>query len=71
MLKPACVFPIEVELQLDNMETIKTFVDESVEEDNPKHTKQDSSDEELLSEANNEETQNKQEQVITDDLISI
>ena len=74
VLKPACVFPIEVELQLEDMPSIKAAHDDELDEDTLIQSKSnnntnDSSDEEMLS-SGYEETQGKEEKV-TDDLISI
>ena len=71
VLKPACVFPIEVELQLEN--TLPKYSEEQneeeKEEDEVGKKKGNDSDEEMLS-AGYEETKGKEEK-ITDDLISI
>ena len=72
VLKPACVFPIEVELQLEN--TLPKYSEEQNEEEEKEEDgvgkkKGKDSDEEMLS-AGYEETKGKEEK-ITDDLISI
>ena len=72
ILKPACVFPIEVHLELENTPPILQDEDDIEEEKEKEKEKEQSPDKEVvLTPGYPHEEKGEEEQIISDDLISI